>query len=160
MPIAPLDVAARHYLQAFNAHAIAISAAGKVFATRDPAGADTAFWCRGSVDAQRVAKAARASRDIIGAAQRLHVTLTTHERALAQAGAKAEALDRALQEAQACGLLRFFNGAYKARRQAARASGKRFVSYPVARARLLQAVAGAIASGGALERSLVDAALS
>ena len=64
-------------------------------------------------------------------------------------------LEQLLERAQLAGLLSFFNGEYQRRRCAARAAGRGFMAYHVARQRLHDAVVQAIAEGGTPSRSLV-----
>jgi hypothetical protein len=57
MPIEPLSPSARDYLDSIGLAAVAISPTGRVFISKNPAGASAAFWCR-SDGANKVANAA------------------------------------------------------------------------------------------------------
>jgi len=77
--------------------------------------------------------------------------ITEHHVAVQRAGALVPRIDTALAEVQRCGTMNFSmpsTGATSAR-------GRGFMSYGRARARLRQAIAGVIARGGVISRSLV-----
>jgi hypothetical protein len=153
-----ISAGAQDYIRQFKLAAVYVTPSGIVRATTDPArlsGAAVAWWCRSAADAHKLKNAAQASGDIIGTAIELSIALTPHDRVVDRAVERTVAIERALQKAQDIGLLKFFNGKYKRRRQAARAGGKGFMSFTAAQRRLRAAVAGAIARGGELDRSLV-----
>ena len=75
--IAPLSSSAVDYLITFNARAVAITSAGFVYTSNNPAGAACAWWCQYD-DALRLAKAAFASGDVVAVAKRLRIQLTEH----------------------------------------------------------------------------------
>jgi len=159
MPIDKLDPAVAHYLHAWNAKAVAVSPTGKVYATTDPTGANLAFWCV-EKDAARLARAAEATGDVVGAAKRLGVRLTEHTKVVERARVRSVALDTAMRQAQEAGLLQTFNRLYRQHRLAAFRQGKHFMPYPMAKARLTNALVEVIAKGGAVDGSLVERALS
>jgi hypothetical protein len=84
---------------------------------------------------------------VTAAAVRFGVALTEHSIVMARAKAAVSKLDRRLAMAKETGTLAFFNAEYRRRRIAARASGKSFMSYDEAHARLRKALAAAAAGG-------------
>jgi hypothetical protein len=64
---------------------------------------------------------------------------------ITRARAAIERLDQRLGQAQAIGAVRFLNREFRARRLQASASGKRFMSYRTAQARLREAIVGVAA---------------
>jgi hypothetical protein len=153
IPPLPRGVAA--YVRAFDLTSIAITRDGRLVVSRNPAGAEAAWWCP-ATDASRLVRHARKiGGDVESAAFALGVPATAHHVAVQRAAAAVERIDAALAEAQRCGALRFFNAEYRRRRKAASTSGHGFMTYGRARARLRQAVAGVIAAGGAISTSLV-----
>ena len=79
-----------------------------------------------------------------------------HCRVAQRATEAVDRIDRTLNAARLRGDLAFFNSAYKARRAAAAAQGRGFMSYGVALRRLRKAVASVAANGGAVTRSLMS----
>ncbi len=144
-------MASRDYLAAFDLPVVAVSAAGRIHVTRNPAGASACWWCRAE-DAARVAKAAKLTGDVPGAAAALGVKLTPHAvvmQRVTQATAKIEGA--ALQTG--AGTLQSFNSEYRRRRLAAQQAGHGFIGCGTARARLRKATARMVA--GTLSTSLM-----
>ncbi len=154
MPIERVSAVERDYLAAFDLAAVAISPTGRVYASRNPAGASLAWWCR-AADANRVAEAADATGDVETTAARCGVQLTPHaivvERVAQRTGKIEAAIERAIDE----GVLKQFNAEYRKRRLAAKRIGKAFMTYGAAQARLRKAVTAMIARGGLVTQSLV-----
>lgn len=150
--ISKLPASSRDYLEAFGVRAVCVSPTGKVSHTDDPEGASLAWWCP-EKDARRAAAEARHNGDIEEAARRLGVRLTEHTRAAERAAEKTAKLEAALREANANGLLQWFNAEFRRRRLAATKDGRKFMPYTVAQRRLRTAMAGIIAAGGQVERS-------
>lgn len=154
-----LSAAAVDYLISFNVRAVAISPTGRVYTSENPAGAACAWWCRYD-DALRLAKAAQQTGNVEAIAQRLRIHLTEHDRVLERVRERTQRLEEALEHAQANGLLKHFNAAFRKRRLAAQQAGHRFMSYSAAQRRLRQAITETIAAGGVIDRSIVERALS
>jgi hypothetical protein len=148
MSIEPLSPGVRDYLRAFDLTAIAVTANGRIKATRNPAGAEAAGWCVAR-DASSVIRVARKRGDHIPAAARaLGVTLTDHATVLARAKAAVAKIEAGMAWAQRTGVLHEFNQEYRRRRLEAQRRGERFMSYGQAMARLRCAITK-VAAGGA-----------
>ena len=155
MAVAPLSHSARDYVRAFDLTCIALWRDGRLGVSRNPKGADQAWWCPAK-DAGALVRAANANgKDVAAAAGRLKTPLTDHATVAQRVEAAVGQIDASLNAAQRRGDLAFFNQAYKARRTAAAAQGRGFMSYGLALRRLRQAVAGAAANGGQCTRSLM-----
>jgi hypothetical protein len=85
------------------------------------------------------------------AATRLGVQLASHSEVIARAGARVGTLDDALTYAKLDGELADFNKMYRQKREQARAAGRSFPSYQVARSRLIAAIGAAKASNTPLD---------
>jgi hypothetical protein len=155
MPIASLSPSARDYLDSFDLVAIAISPSGRVFVSKNPAGASAAFWCRAG-EADKVANAAWYRGDIAEAARRLHVAVTPHPILVARLAARTRRIDEALAQAKAEGLMQQFHQVYKQRRLQAKASGQLFMSFGEAERRLRKLIADSIAAGGTIPKSFTE----
>jgi hypothetical protein len=78
MAIAPLSHSARDYVRAFDLTCIALWRDGRLGVSRNPTGADQAWWCSAKAAGQ-IARAANANgKDVAAAAARLHTSLTDH----------------------------------------------------------------------------------
>lgn len=155
MPVGPLSGPARDYVAAFSLSAIVLWRDNRLGVCKNPAGAEAVWWCA-SKDAGAVIRAANTNgRDVVAAAARLHIPLTPHAVVAQRATEAVDRIDAALKTAQRRGDLVFFNGLYRARRQAAAARGAGFMSYGIALRRLRKAVAGVAAHGGELSRPLM-----
>ena len=95
-------------------------------------------------------------KDVAAAAGRLKTPLTDHATVAQLATEAVDRIDCTLKAAQMRGDLAFFNGIYKARRQASQAAGRTFMPYGQALRRLRIAVASVAANGGAVTRSLMS----
>lgn len=76
------------------------------------------------------------------------MVLTPHGAAIARATKMASALDQLVTEMRASGALKAFNQMFKARRAAAAAEGRGFMSYGAASARLRKMPAASLSSSG------------
>jgi hypothetical protein len=152
--IRPLSTVCRDYVTAFDLSAVATAATGRIFLSQNPAKATSAYWCTAG-EARRVARVAKESGDIVGAAKELHVHLTPHERLIERTVARTARIEQVLETATHEGWLKFFNAEYRKRRLAARRNGKRFMSYECASRKLRQAIARCLANGGIISPALV-----
>ena len=151
MAVAPLSHSARDYVRAFDLTCIALWRDGRLGVSRNPTGADQAWWCSAKA-AGAIVRAANANgRD----AARLKTPLTDHATVAQRVGEAVGRIDDGLKAAQRRGDLAFFNQLYKARRVAAQAQGRGFMPYGLALRRLRIAVAHAAANGGQCTRSLM-----
>ena len=124
MAVAPLPSAARDYVRAFDLTSIALWRDGRLGVSRNPTGADQAWWCPAKA-AGAVVRAANANgRDVVAAAARLN-PLTDHATVAQRVGEAVGRIDDGLKAAQRRGDLAFFNQLYKAQRVAAQAAGRR-----------------------------------
>jgi hypothetical protein len=116
----------RDYLNGFDLMSIALYHDGRLGVTRDPVGAETAWWCA-AVDAGRVIKRANSAKgkDVPAAAQALKVVLTEHRIVLARAGAAAQKIQAGVEWARRNGVLSAVNSEYRRRQLAAKARGER-----------------------------------
>jgi hypothetical protein len=155
MAIAPLSHSARDYVRAFDLTCIALWRDGRLGVSRNPTGAEAAWWCPAKA-AGAIVRAANANgRDVAAAAAQLHTALTDHAIVAQRVEAAVSRIDGGLNIAKQRGDLVFFNRQYKARRAAAQARGCGFMTYGQALRRLRKAVAKAIADGGAITQSLM-----
>ena len=156
--IAPLSSSAVDYLITFNARAVAITSAGFVYTSTNPAGAACAYWTQYD-DALRLAKAAHASGDIVGTAKRLKIPLTEHATVLERVQARTQRLDEALQRRRTTVCCSISICCIAGADLAAQQTGQRFITYPNVQRRLRQAITETIANGGEINKSLVSRAL-
>ena len=161
MAVAPLSHSARDYVRAFDLTCTALWRDGRMGVSRNPTGADQAWWCPAKAAGELVRAANAGGRDaspaesVAAAAARLKTPLTDHATVAQRATEAVDRIDCTLNAARLRGDLAFFNGAYKARRQAAQAAGHGFMSYGTALRKLRKAVASVAANGGAVTRSLM-----
>jgi hypothetical protein len=144
MAVAPLSHSARDYVRAFDLVPVALWRDGRPGVSRNPTGADQAWWCPAKA-AGAIVRAANANgRDVAAAAAQLHTPLTDHTVVAQRVGEAVGRIDDSLKAAQRRGDLAFFNQLYKAQRLAAQARGCSFMPYGVALRRLRIAVAARI----------------
>ena len=155
MAVAPLPSAARDYVRAFDLTCIALWRDGRLGVSRNPTGADQAWWCPAKAAGAVVRSANANGRDVVAAAARLQTPLTDHATVAERATEAVGRIDTALTAAQRRGDLAFFNQLYKAQRVAAQGQGRGFMPYGLALRRLRIAVAHAAANGGQCTRSLM-----
>jgi hypothetical protein len=153
MAIAPLSSSARDYVRAFDLTAICQWRDGRIGVSRNPTGADQAWWCPAKATGKIVRAANANGRDITKAAAGHRVALTPHVVVVQRVGEAVGRIDGCLKAAQLRGDLAY--QLYKARRAAAQAHGRGFMSYAQASRRLRKAVASAAANGEVLSRSLM-----
>ena len=127
-------------------------ASGRIFITDNPKGAAAAFWCR-AADASRVAEAAWQVGDIMAAGQRCGVALTPHAVVLRRTAERVSKIDEVIAAGIDAGVLKKFNGTYRARRLQARQRGESFMSYSEALRRLRVLLAKSVARGGEIPKS-------
>jgi hypothetical protein len=140
MSIPPIAKNVLSYLKQFDLTAVAVSRDRRLYATRDPSGAESAFWARAS-DVGALIRLARAdSGDVVAAARALGVRLVSHTDVLQKTEELTKRLDIGLRSAQQSGAMKAFNSEYRARRLAARETGQGFMSYGAAKARLRKAL--------------------
>jgi hypothetical protein len=138
--IAPLSRAVIKYMAAFQLAAVCRYRDGRLRATRDPEGAEVAWWCE-AVKARAVLRLARKGGGDIPAAARAHgVALTDHATVLARATAAVAKIEAGMAWAQRTGVLHEFNQEYRRRRLGAQRRGERFMGYAQATARLRRAI--------------------
>jgi hypothetical protein len=147
MSIEPLSPAVRDYLRAFDLVAIGVTCDGQIIRTRNPAGADAAWWCEARNASLVIRPARQHGRDIPLAAQALGVALTEHSVVLARAKAALAKIEAGMAWAQRSGVLHEFNQEYRRRRLEAQARGEPFMTYGAARARLRRAMMKVAATG-------------
>jgi hypothetical protein len=125
--------------------AIAKTRDGLLFVTRNPVGAEVAWWGR-AVDVGAVLDRARADHgDVEATAAALRVKLVEHSAALQRTETLVAKLDARVRTAQAGGDLKAFNKAYRQYRLDLTATGRAPMTYTVARSRLRQALSEAAA---------------
>jgi hypothetical protein len=147
--IAPLPRAVMDYIAEFDLAAMCRYRDGRFRATRDPEGAETAWWCE-TVKARPVTREARRhSGDIPAAARVLGVALTDYATVLARAKHAVAKIDAGMAWAQRSGVLHEFNQEYRRRRLEAQGRGERFTGYAQATARLRRAITRVAANGTA-----------
>jgi hypothetical protein len=93
----------------------------------------------------------QATAEVLAAAGRLGVTLSSHDVVMERAKAAVAKLDAKLAATQSAGLLSAFNREFKERRLRANAAGARFMTYAAARRRLARALASFVATGATPE---------
>jgi hypothetical protein len=144
MIIEPLWPGVRDYLRAFDLTAIEVRRDGRIIRTRNPAGADVAWWCEAR-DVGRLMRAAK-DGDVPSAAAALGITITEHATVVERAKGAVARIEERVAQAQRTGALAAFNSEYRRRRLEAARDGRRFMTYRQARARLRKAL-GKVAAG-------------
>jgi hypothetical protein len=78
MAVAPLSHSARDYVRAFDLSCIALWRDGRLGVSRNPTGAEAAWWCPAKA-AGKVVRAANANgKDVAAAAARLKAVMVQH----------------------------------------------------------------------------------
>ncbi len=154
--IQQLSPVERDYLAAFGVTAIYVSKTGRVHVSRNPRDADVGqvWWCKAK-DAALAANAAQMNGDVLGAARRCGVQVTSHATVLERVRSRTDRIDAALKQALDQGTLRVFNREFRSRRLLAQAAGRPFMSYGTAHARLRRAITCMVAKGGLVTGSLI-----
>ena len=147
MTVTALPRSVARYIAGFNLAAVCRYRDGRLGVSRDPEGAGEAWWCLETQAGAVVKRARREGGDILAAARALGIPLTAHTLLISRAKSASGRIDAALSKAQRGGNLKFFNSEYRARRQAAAAAGRSFMSYRAAQGRLRKAITG-VAAGG------------
>jgi hypothetical protein len=106
MAVAPLSHSARDYVRAFDLVSVALWRDGRLGVSRNPTGADQAWWCPAKA-AGAIVRATNANgRDVAAGAARLRTPLTPHVTVAQRAVGR---IDASLSAAQRRGDLAFFN---------------------------------------------------
>jgi hypothetical protein len=151
MGIIPLSKPVADYIRQFGLTSICRYRDGRLSVTRDPTGADRAWWLHAE-QAGAVLKAARRDGgNIEAAARKAGVELADHGAVLARSEAAVAKIQAGLQRAQKSGVLHEFNAEYRRRRLEAARQGRRFMSYRAAKARLQRVLTRIAATGVAPE---------
>jgi hypothetical protein len=153
--IEPLSYASLDYLHSFDLRCVCVSSSGRVYVSRDPKGASAAWWTKAE-HADQIAHVAWMDADVPGAASRLGLTVTPHSVVCRRVGERTAALDKAIAEAIDGGTLKAFNAEYRKRRLQAKQSGKPFMNYQTAQAKLRKLIADSIADGGTIPQSFTE----
>ena len=93
MAVAPLSHSARDYVRAFDLTCIALWRDGRLGVSRNPNGAEQAWWCPAKAAGELVRTTNTNGRDVAQAAARLHTPLTDHA-TVAERATEARALRR------------------------------------------------------------------
>ncbi len=155
MTIEKLRKPIHDYVRALDLVAICVWRDGRIGVSRDPSGADAAYWCHARDAGKALRAAAGDANVLVTAARFVGVGLTEHSVVLERIGGALSRIDAALKLAHQRGDLAFFNELYREHRMAARRCGHGFMPYSVARLRLRKALARVAASGGQLTRTLM-----
>ena len=144
----PPDKAIHDYMRGFDLRVTFPASGGDVLVGLDPGAVDRDWWATRR-HAYKVARRVEHMRSpsIVAAAADLGGALTEHHVAIARAQAAVERIDTVLAAAQAAGDLKFFNSQFRRRRVAAKAAGRRFMTYGAAVRGLRRVLAGAAADG-------------
>jgi hypothetical protein len=102
--IPPLPHGVADYVAAFDLTAIAVSRDRRLIVTRDPAGAESAWWCEAKAASAIVRRARADHGDIPASACALGVTVTMHHVAVQRAADAVGRIEAALTEAQRTGV--------------------------------------------------------
>jgi hypothetical protein len=152
--IKPMPRDVHEYLARFDLVSIALTRNRRLIATRDPVGAEQAFWCAGNQVGTVVRAAQRNGGDVVGAARRLAVPIAEHAAMLAKVTKAVRKIDAGIEWARRTGALRQINAEYKRRRLEAQREGEVFMDYREVTRRLQCAMADA-AAGAPVPRDLV-----
>jgi hypothetical protein len=136
MAVAPLSHSARDYVRAFDLTSIALWRDGRIGVSRNPTGAEQAWWCSAKAAGPIVRAANANGKDVAQAAARLHMPLTPHAVVAERVCAAVSRIDAGLNMAKQRGDLASSSSAQALRR-------------------LRKAVADAAANGGVITRSLM-----
>jgi len=146
MSIAPLSRALKHYIITFNLAAVCRYRDNRLGVSRHPPADAMVWWCHANDAGTIVKLARRMDNDIPGAAARLRLAATPHDRVIERASAAIERIATGLARANGRGTIGFFNSEYRQRRLEAAAQGRGFMSYRSAQTRLRRALTDKIAS--------------
>jgi hypothetical protein len=149
MAIAPLTKPVANYIKEFGLTSLCRYRDGRVGVSRDPSGAEHAFWLNADLAGMVLQIAKGNGGDIEAAARKAKVEIADHATVLARAEVAVAKISNKLDQAQRTGVLHAFNEEYRRRRLQAFASGKNFMSYQQARARLQRVLTGVAATGNA-----------
>jgi hypothetical protein len=86
MALKPLPHATRDYIAAFDLSAVAGYRDGRIGVTRDPAGAELAWWCESVLTGKLIRQVQRDGGDISVIARTLAIPISAHATVLARAG--------------------------------------------------------------------------
>jgi hypothetical protein len=78
MAVAPLSHSARDYVRGFDLTCIALWRDGRLGVSRNPVGAEEAWWCPAKAAGAIVRSANANGKDVAAAAAQLHTPLTDH----------------------------------------------------------------------------------
>jgi hypothetical protein len=154
MAIAQLSKPTADYIRNFGLTAVCRYRDGRLGVTRDPSGAERAWWIDADHAGTVLLLARRAGSDIEAAARKAGVELADHATVLARAEAAVAKINTRLDQAQRTGVLSEFNAEFRRRRLAAFEKGKGFMSYREARSRLQRVLAGVAVTGTAPDARL------
>jgi hypothetical protein len=127
-------------MHSFDLACVARTRDGRLFSTRDPSGAEAAWWLQACDVGAVLAKAKANSGDVPKVAAKLGVRLMEHSAALQRTEELSKRLDTRMHAAQETGDLTVFNREYRRRRLQAQAAGEPFLPYRVAVRRLRKAL--------------------
>jgi hypothetical protein len=133
------------YFHRFDLSSIARTRDGRLVATKDPTGYESAWWMRAADVGPVLARARADHADVPAAAVALRVKAIEHSAAVQRAEELVARLDARLKSAQQSGALRQFNVAYGRYRRARLDAGEPAMGYSAARARLRKAMVEAAA---------------
>jgi hypothetical protein len=128
-------------MRGFDLGCVALTRDGRLFSTRDPSGAEAAWWLQACDVGAVLAKAKADSGDVVKAAALLGVRLMEHSAALQRTETLIDKLDARVRTVQEAGDLAIFNREYRRRRLQAQAAGEPFLPYRAAVRRLRKALA-------------------
>jgi len=128
------------YLEKFDLACVARGRDGRLTITRNPEGAEQAYWLAARDAGAVLAKARTDHGDIPRAAATLRVKCVDHGSLMQRTEEIVRRLDVRMKAAQTNGVMRVFNVQYKERRQKAFEQGKNFMGYSAARSRLRAAL--------------------
>ena len=138
--IPPLSADVKRYITKFDVAAVVRYSGGGLGTSRDPQGAEIAYWIEAAQAGAVLKRARNNGGNIPAAAKALGVHLTDHPALCQRVNMAIERLGRRLDQAQASGSMRVFNNEYKRRRLAAAGLGQGFMGYKVAKQRLERAM--------------------
>jgi hypothetical protein len=134
--IPPLSADVKRYITKFDVAAVVRYSGGGLGASRDPQGAEIAYWIEAAQAGAVLKRARNNGGNIPAAAKALGVHLTDHPVLIQRVNVAIERLGRRLDQAQASGSMAFFNSEFKRRRLTTAGAGDGFMSYKVAKQRL------------------------
>jgi hypothetical protein len=135
------------YIREFGLTSVCRYLDGRIGVTRDPTGADRAWWLPADQAGVVLTLARQAGGDVEGAASKAGIVLADHATVLVRAEAAVAKISIRLDQAQKTGVLHAFNAEFRRRRLEATEQGTGFMSYRQARARLRRALIEIAATG-------------